>query len=312
MSRQAIIDIAAAEKGMGEKPANSNLTKYGKWYGFDGVPWCAMFVSWVYDQAGYPLGKIDDENGFRYCPSAYQFWKAHDRITTEPHKGDIVLFDWSGDGKCDHTGIFVEWVTPYKSFISWEGNTAMGNDSDGGKVMLRSRNTSTVKAFVDAGVIDGSEVIAPENTLEKGSRNAAVSTLQKSLYDLGYEIVVDGIFGPDTEKTVRQFQKEHGFHVNGVVSNEISGAIEAELNSMSIPANKFTSGTYLKKGDMGSAVLALQKALLKYSKLISLKADGVFGNNTLKAVKAFQQDRHFTVDGIAGPVTLNALGLNKK
>ncbi len=49
-----IVEIAIKEVGYTEYPANSNKTKYGKWIGWDGVPWCAAFVSWCYAQAGYP------------------------------------------------------------------------------------------------------------------------------------------------------------------------------------------------------------------------------------------------------------------
>ncbi len=51
-----IISVAENEIGYEEKPPNSNKTKYGKWFGLDGQPWCAMFVSWCYDKAGYPYG----------------------------------------------------------------------------------------------------------------------------------------------------------------------------------------------------------------------------------------------------------------
>ena len=63
MSRQTIIDKAAAENGTKEAPPNSNKTKYGQWYGLDGVKWCCIFVSWVYDQAGHHLERIDTANG---------------------------------------------------------------------------------------------------------------------------------------------------------------------------------------------------------------------------------------------------------
>ncbi|MDP3556259.1 MAG: hypothetical protein Q8T03_02730 [Bacteroidota bacterium] len=73
MSRAKIIEVANSQLGVSESPANSNKNPYGKWYGFDGLPWCAMFVSWVYNQAGNPLGHIDDDKGYRDCNSA--FWK---------------------------------------------------------------------------------------------------------------------------------------------------------------------------------------------------------------------------------------------
>lgn len=34
---QTIIDIASKEIGYSENPSNSNLTKYGKWFGLDGL-----------------------------------------------------------------------------------------------------------------------------------------------------------------------------------------------------------------------------------------------------------------------------------
>ena len=54
-----IVRVAEKEIGQIEKPLNSNKTKYGKWFGFDGVAWCGMFVSWVYATAGFQLPKKD-------------------------------------------------------------------------------------------------------------------------------------------------------------------------------------------------------------------------------------------------------------
>jgi len=59
MKAQNIIDIAFKEVGQTENPPNSNKTKYGKWFGLDGVAWCGIFVSWVYAQAGMYFPKLD-------------------------------------------------------------------------------------------------------------------------------------------------------------------------------------------------------------------------------------------------------------
>lgn len=136
-----IVEIARKEIGTVEVPENSNKTKYGKWFGFDGVVWCAMFVSWCYAMADEQLPNIGFKKGFAGCQTGYAYFKKMGWITDEPVAGDIVLFDWNGDGRFDHTGIFVEWITNI-SFNSIEGNTAVGNDSNGGKVMLRERNKS--------------------------------------------------------------------------------------------------------------------------------------------------------------------------
>lgn len=34
-----ITELASKEIGYSETPNNSNKTKYGKWFGFDGVAW---------------------------------------------------------------------------------------------------------------------------------------------------------------------------------------------------------------------------------------------------------------------------------
>jgi len=134
-----IIEIALGEIGIEEVPANSNNTKYGEWFGWNGVAWCAQFVSWVYANAGYQLPKIGFTKGFAGCQTGYNHFKNAGEITNTPKEGDIVLFDWNGDGRFDHTGIFVKDLGNGK-FESIEGNTAIGNDSNGGKVMRRERN----------------------------------------------------------------------------------------------------------------------------------------------------------------------------
>lgn len=147
--REEIIAIATAELGYKESPAKSNNTKYGEWYGLNYVAWCAIFVSWVYKEAGKPLGKIDTVNGFQYCPSALVYWKKNDKITIDPAPGDVVLYDWDGDNRSDHTGIFKRWITKGKTFEAIEGNTSTSNQSNGGEVQLRTRKVSQVAAFIN-------------------------------------------------------------------------------------------------------------------------------------------------------------------
>lgn len=136
-----IIRVAEKEIGQVEKPTNSNKTKYGKWFGFDGVAWCGMFVSWVYSTAGFPLPKIGFTKGFAGCQTAVAYFKKNNQITHKPAAGDIVFFDWNKDSRYDHTGIFVKWLND-NEFETIEGNTAVGNDSNGGQVMRRKRNKS--------------------------------------------------------------------------------------------------------------------------------------------------------------------------
>ena len=138
-----IIEIAEKEIGYTEVPANSNKTKYGKWFGFDGVAWCGMFVSWVYANAGKPLGNIGFAKGFAGCQTAVAYFTKKNKITKTPVAGDIVFFDWNNDGRYDHTGLFVKDIDG-TYFETIEGNTSLTNQSNGGQVMRRKRKYTGV------------------------------------------------------------------------------------------------------------------------------------------------------------------------
>ena len=148
-----ILETARDEVGAKESPANSNNVKYNTWLYEKEVsgpeyPWCGAFVSWVYFMAGFPLGTIDYRKGFAGCPYAvnkvFKWGQIVPRIEIRP--GDIVFFDWDGNDTWDHTGIFIRDLGN-NIFETIEGNTALGNDSNGGEVMLRQRRYS-VALFV--------------------------------------------------------------------------------------------------------------------------------------------------------------------
>lgn len=148
-----IIDIAKGEIGYTEIPANSNKTKYGKWFGYDGVAWCGIFVSWCYFKAGFPLGNIGFIKGFAGCQSAVAYFIKTKQVTTEPQEGDIVFFDWNGDGRYDHVGLFVKKINDVY-FSDIEGNTSLTNQSNGGSVMERKRSYGKGVLFVHPKCLD--------------------------------------------------------------------------------------------------------------------------------------------------------------
>jgi hypothetical protein len=147
--REEIIKVAEGELHYKEEPAGSNHTKFGEWFNLDRLPWCAMFVSWVFWKANKPLPRIDTYKGFSSCPNGLKYWKENDCITVDPAPGDIVLYDWNSDSKADHTGIFKEWVERGKTFLAIEGNTSPTNASNGGEVLIMKRKVSQVAAFVN-------------------------------------------------------------------------------------------------------------------------------------------------------------------
>lgn len=138
-----VLTIAANEVGVKENPPGSNLVKYNTWFYSKEVsgakfPWCGTFVSWCYAAAGFPIKGGGYSRGFAGCQYAVANVKKWGRIITEPKSGDVVFFDWEGDGKFDHTGLFAANL-PNGNFQTIEGNTAIGNDSNGGCVMVRER-----------------------------------------------------------------------------------------------------------------------------------------------------------------------------
>jgi len=132
---QKIIDVALSKVGYKETPKNK--TEFGEWFGLDGLAWCGIFVSWCYFKANYSLGTIDYTKGFAGCLFALNYFKKRGEVVTfeQAQPGDIVIYDWDGNGKPDHTGILKSKTGT--DFETVEGNTAVGNDSNGGEVMVR-------------------------------------------------------------------------------------------------------------------------------------------------------------------------------
>ena len=63
-----------------------------------------------------------------------------------------------------------------------------------------------------------------------------------------------------------------------------------------------------KYGSRGSEVTQIQKKLKRWG-YYNGNIDGIYGSQTLEAVKYFQRKNGLTVDGIAGPATLKAMGI---
>jgi cell wall-associated NlpC family hydrolase len=147
--------LAEAVKYLGvtEKPMNSNKTQFGKWFGVDAVPWCNIFVSYCFKNAANKVigrggkGAGIYSNGCTYVPTTEAWLRATGQWVgrTTPQPGDIAIFNWDG-GVPDHIGI-VEKYVGNGVFLCIEGNTAVGNDSNGGQVMRRERKVTQVDGF---------------------------------------------------------------------------------------------------------------------------------------------------------------------
>lgn len=99
---------------------------------------------------------------------------------------------------------------------------------------------------------------------------------------------------------------------SGVVESDISTWDEwAELADVyyeGMPQDRIeASWPTLRNGSTGQAVEALQTGLNAQGRYGDLEVDGIFGRDTLSAVRAFQHDNGLSPDGIVGPLTWAAL-----
>lgn len=114
------------------------MQKYGAAYGYNGVPWCVIFVWWVFNKAD--ASELFYGGGKTASCSQYISWakNAGQWITSGYKPGDIVFFDFDSTPDADHVGI-VESVTS-TGLITIEGNTsASGSQDNGGCVMRKER-----------------------------------------------------------------------------------------------------------------------------------------------------------------------------
>ena len=177
-------------------------------------------------------------------------------------------------------------------------------------------------------------------TLHSGMKGEEVKTMQIALIAQGYlGGTPDGIFGTNTEKAVKKFQRANQLKADGLAgaktlemlyqkaggagqtsaapANDSGSTAAAPAASTTTTATTAAAGnaagglfggdySTLRQGATGSRVVALQKQLIALGYLKG-SADGKYGKQTAQAVKAFQKANKLTADGLAGNKTLRAL-----
>ena len=186
-----VLRIAAGEIGYYRHNDPQTGTKYGRWYAqakggaayaANGVPFCAMFVSWVFAQAGAKCAGLPEA----YCPYILNAAKGKtltDKTAAQP--GDLVIFQWDS-GAVDHIGIVELNKGSYLQTI--EGN------SPEGWVKRHTRNWGVVAA-----------IIRPD--FDATTTTGATSG----------KVKVDGWIGPDS---TRELQTQLGTTPDGVISGQ--------------------------------------------------------------------------------------------
>ena len=227
--------------GIEENPRNSNRTIIGVKFGWNGVAWCAETDYVCGEEAGYDMPHTASAQMMHDDLLKKPGWK--DVPNSDAQEDDIVFYDWLHDGHIDHTGC-CEGRKLNGELITIEGNTT-GPDGNGG-VWRKVRYLGDVAAVLRPPVAKPKPapapaphpVPAPKPTpkpaprpkpahhkmaqVELHSRGADVELLQRLLNSHGFKgatgraLVVDGLFGANTDHAVRAFQSAHHLVVDGV------------------------------------------------------------------------------------------------
>ncbi|MGN0774106.1 MAG: peptidoglycan-binding protein [Candidatus Ventricola sp.] len=150
--------------------------------------------------------------------------------------------------------------------------------------------------------------------LMMGSTGNDVSDLQARLTELGYYTgAIDGRYASATQAAVQEFQEHNGLTADGIAGRQTQDLL---YGSSAQPKNFIVSASsadeeylLLKLGTSGVEVRKLQARLAELGYYAG-GVDGVYGETTASAVKAFQRANGLSGDGQAGAQTQSKLYAN--
>ena len=145
--------------------------------------------------------------------------------------------------------------------------------------------------------------------LRVGSIGADVSDLQARLYELGYYTgAIDGKYAAGTQSAVMEFQSRSGLTADGIAGRQTQDLLYSSAAQPKMISASGTQGGYvlLKQGASGLEVRKLQARLAELGYYAG-GTDGIYGETTVSAVKAFQRNNGLTGDGQAGEQTQTKL-----
>ncbi len=169
----------------------------------------------------------------------------------------------------------------------------------------------------------------PPVALRRGSSGPFVESIQRRLNRIAanYPAIpkiypVNGIFNEETEAAVRTFQEVFGLTRDGVVGDATWYRIQYIYNAVKRLSDLYSEGltlsdvstqypSVLERGSEGVGVKVLQYYLNYVANFVStvpsVTQDGIFGEGTENAVRAFQTTYGLTPDGVVGLRTWDRL-----
>ena len=289
---QQTLARAAQEIGYYRHNDPLNGTKYGRWYaekmnspyfGYNGVPFCAMFVSYILDQVGQSCP------GFpaAYCPYILNDTRKAGIVLADKTKaqpGDLVIFNWDG-GVVDHIG-FVE-LNKGSYIQTIEGN------SPAGYVSRRTRNWGTVAAIVRV-PYGGSATPAPAPST--GSLDLGDAAWWGRRFNLALQGQLgtsqDGVMTGQATSNKKFFW---AVDADAVRYDGDGNSLMVKALQRKIVANGCSVGPSGVDGHMGrDTIRGLQSLLVRWGYSVGASgADGYCGNDTNRAVAQALKDGRF-------------------
>lgn len=148
-----IVSKAKSYIGTVEKPSGSNNVifnthYYGKAVSGSAYAWCCVFV-WDIFRLCSASSLFYDGKKTDYCPTLQSWGKKKGLAVSKSdgQAGDIIFFDWNGNGLADHVGI-IEKKNNDGTYLTIEGNTSLTSNDNGGKVMNRTRKLSEICTII--------------------------------------------------------------------------------------------------------------------------------------------------------------------
>ncbi|MCH5304193.1 MAG: CHAP domain-containing protein [Ruminococcus sp.] len=259
-----------------------NTEYYGRAVSGDAYPWCVVFIWYLFNELGasklFCGGKKVASCGVVMSEMSAQKLS----YKTKPKKGDLAIYDFSGNHK-EHTHIgIVSEVLSSTEFKAIEGNTSSTNYTNGGYVLEQKRNINQVNCF-----------IRPKYSAEKEKTVALVEN--GAIYKYAYKDVIG-----KSSKNLKSLKKgkkvtpvdgtDDGFGWSKVKYGDITGwimnkhldikglsefkkyTLKSDTTAMLVENKKLTDKVKLKKGTKYTLISEIEKG--EYKGYCYFKTDG--------------------------------------
>ncbi|SHN18965.1 NlpC/P60 family protein [Gracilibacillus kekensis] len=154
--------------------------------------------------------------------------------------------------------------------------------------------------YVDAYPMMQNEILEQSNMLKYGMQHESIRMLQHKLQKLSYyDSSIDGEFGILTEYALKKFQEDQVLDQNGKADQQtVKSIIDKEEKYY---LQQLNDELEFSIGDTGDEVKELQEAL-HYFGYYRANIDGIFGEKSDQALRAYKQDKGLEIHHIEAEI----------